>query len=352
MRKMTDKSRGLGLAKETLYGTENNDMQYYHHVKSLNANLKSENITIPGSFIKGNVATLKGNFEGEWNTEFSGSFGNLPLYLYLFFGNYKITEATVESVPVKIHEFWGGNSSVLPSTTLHVLQDMVSRFCRGAVLDKLNIDVSTGEALMVKAEGLYMTERNDENVVNIEQILSKIPVGEYIGHSTIDIELNNEVLFSKDLGLELNNNHNTDNSKALGQLFNILQPNTAERQIEFTVTPRLSPTTKSLLLASKYGTTGVNEPTKCSIYNIPASISMKECSANGVCTLDVIMPSCTVSSDDFETSEMDDAEIPLSLVPENNKKVTMYDNTQVTTDIYARLVTADLEEVFAVEEGG
>lgn len=324
-------NRVLGLKLEENYGVESASNPDFHvEVSKSKASLKTEPLTYTGggrSIKKAKAGALKPEASFDLKTELK----TIGYFLMAFLGNYKFTSGG--SGP-NIHEFWGEDNSELPSFTGWATFDYFMKQLFGMVCDTLKLDVSD-EFLDGSCEWKYKTEKKISEVPSpANQKL--IPDSILIAFYDIALELDNAAppgVVSK-FSFDGKNNLNTDKTTGIGSRAPQKKPNAQQREIKITLESTLVPETVAIIEKAEYGASG-DSPSECKLYKLPMKLTIDFCE-DSTDKLTIFFPECLVSVE-YEASDADEMDAKFELQAISTKKITLADDTQILTDIYAKL---------------
>lgn len=337
-------NRVLGLKEEEVYGVASATAPDWHQeIEKAKALLNSEPMTYSGGSRSIKKAKA-GAINPEASYDMKADLKMIGHYFKAFLGNYRYTGG---GAGPNIHEFWGGENSVLPSFTGWSTFDIFMKQLFGMVCESLKLDVSD-EFMDGSVEWKYKTEQKISEVPDpVDQKL--IPDNPLIAFYDIKLELDSAAPpgVVSTFSLEGKNNLNVDKIRGIGSRAPQIKPKAQRREISISLESTLVAETIDLIEKAEYGAAG-NEPSPCQLYKLPLKIIIDFCE-DSTDKMTVFIPDC-IFSVDYEASGADEIDVKFELQTLATKKVKLADETEEITDIYVKLEN-DQPQITYIEEG-
>lgn len=329
--------RVLGLKEEQVYGTSSHTTPDWHQeVSKAQANLNSEPIIYTGGsrMIR---KTKAGALKPEASYEMMVDLKRIGHYFKAALGNYKFTAGATapagQPPNLNTHDFWGGESAILPSFTGWSTFDIFTKQLRGMVCESLQLEVED-ETMKGSSEWKYQTETKS-NTVPSNLIMPQNDA--LIAFYEVTMQIDNATTpgIVTTLNFEISNNLEDDKTRGLGARGPQIQPKAQVREIELEFESTMVSGLLPLIERAEYGAAGTS-PTACSIGNAPLRIKTNLCPPLND-TLEILFPKCTLFVE-YETSEADPIDVKFTLKTVGTNKATFTNpNHNVMTDIFVRL---------------
>ena len=329
--------RCFGLEPETAYGEEKTkeefDLDFDHDVDSMDFKLNDEPVTKSfGSRM--NKKARAGVIKPTGSIETSANLQILGHYFYGYLDNYKFTAGENGN----IHEFWGGEHKLLKSFRGVSVNDDLVFYLFGLLVDSMKLECSS-EDMTLSADWIYKTELaeilDDENEYErVEELINDL----FIMFYDISLKLNGKDPdgIQTSFTFEGSNNHDVDKTVGFGARHPQAQAKSNKRENNLSVVTTLVRETVRSILDARYGDVNVLKPTKCKILQVPLELDVKLCEYPDL-GLNMLFPRCTLLAE-FDSSGVDDVETTLNMNTLGSDTVKLADNTEVTTDMYVKLV--------------
>ena len=257
------------------------------------------------------------------------------------FDQYEYTEDAEETGLQNIHEFWGAESSELTSFYGEATFDEFIKYVYGMMLDSLKLEVSD-EAMTSTEEWIYKTQKEEdleESSFEVLDIEDAIPVMFY----DVSVEIDGQPApgVNSSFSFEGKNNLNVDSTIGLGSRAPQIKARAQKREITVSLVSTLRPETVDLIKKAEHGE-AKNTPSECKIYKMELKVIIAACeNANDKC--EITFPSAIVAVE-YESSESDDIEVTFNLTALGSGTVEKADGTEITTDMYVKLVN-NMDEI-------
>lgn len=335
--------RGLGLELEKEYGEtverENYKPLFWCDVESMNFKLNDEPITKSGSSRMVQRARA-GVIKPTGSIQLDSDLERLGYFIRLFLDQYKYTPGNDNT---NIHEFWGGEEKELPSARFKLVFDMLIKYVNGVLCDGLKLE-SSDDSVSCSADFIYKNEMADiigENDVDFERP-DDLDHDIFLMFYDLNLTLNNKPLNGVDGGIassfsfEGKNNLNVDKTVGLGSRAPQRRALAQLREISLSITTSLTRDTVHSILAAEYGEIGALEPSACKILQVPLELDIRLCEDRNSYAK-IIFPKCTLACE-YDLSGADEVEVTLNLTTLGSSKVTLADGSEISTDMYVKLV--------------
>ena len=347
----------VSFSPEQKWATEAKDDEKHIRADKANASLNAEPVTLTGG--SKTIQKVRVGYP-EPSSEMDTAIDTKIFHRYMYYtlGNYKFTQLGVSDSNKSCHEFYGGDSTRLPSSTVRLTydvgNDVLEKTLLGCVVDEFNLETSD-ELSTASLSMIYRTEKS-RKISQTEQEIREVDAVPFIGYD-YQIELGGvESAVFNDLKLSIKNNHKTDGARGLGNRFYGRQPNVGEREISMELTTVFDPENLETVIKTEYGdkdlpvdAEGYWIPSKCKLFTLPLKLKIMTCEDATEYVI-LIIPNCIISIDPLEFSGSDDVEVKLTLQATGTKTVEMKDSTTKRTDIYCQVVNDQPEIVPSIKE--
>lgn len=297
-------------------------------------------------------AKRAGYMEPTASTESTMDVKTIQYYLKALLGNY-IFKSNAEGTK-NHHEFWGGENTTLPSWQGVITYDIAEKQLFGLICDTLKIEAKDDLATL-SCDWIYADEqqrRIDEDDYTIKEIDGVIPLIGYDFNLEVAGKKPNAII--SEFSLEVKNNHNTDATKGLGSRRPQKKASAQQREIELSLTTTMDKESFALIVGAEYGKAPTDSelsdidtvytPSECLLYSTDLKLTIKTCEEKEEYII-FYFPNCIVSVDPVETSESDEIEVDLTLVPDGTKSYDGFSDSKTRkTDMYC-LVCNDQAEI-------
>lgn len=357
--------RVFGLAQEAQYGVRASEMTIHQRYEKASFGPQSEPVTLRlGS--KDVQAARQGYAEPGGSTETTMDSKTIQYILMAILGNYTHSTTGSGSSQKHVHEFVGGENTLLPSFSADFVYDFARKQLVGLQADEVSIDVKDdlitvatewihkGEKgdLLKDSEGNLVADLEDQGLLSTANYTLKTKDGiPYIGYDCT-LYLNEEIPTAviKSCSLSIKVNHNREGARGIGHRLPIKKPSTGDREIEISLTSTMDKNSYKLMVAAEYGEEPVDlhgewEPSPCKLKTLPLKLHFQTCE-DATEYVEFIFENCIITCSPGEASGNDEIEVEFTLVPMGNKEVTMSNNSKVKTAIYAKVVN-DQPEITA-----
>lgn len=332
----------VSISPEQKWSVEAKDDDQHIRADKANAGLNAEPVTLTGGS-KTIQKVRVGYPEPSSEMETSADTKVMHKYMYYTLGNYKFTEASADQQK-NIHEFYGGDSTKLPSATTRLTydvdNDVLEKTLLGCVMDEFSLETSD-ELSTTSLSWIYKTEKS-KKISQADQQLREIDAIPFIGYD-YQLTLNgmDSAVFS-DFKLNIKNNHKTDGARGLGSRFYGKQPNVGDREISIELTTTFDSENLMSVIKSEYGDIQTDDngywiPSQCKLYTTDFTLKIMTCEDAEEYVI-IKIPNSIISIDALEFSGTDDVEVKITLQPTGKGSVKMKDNTTKKTDIYVQVV--------------
>lgn len=330
--------RVFGLEPEIAYGEEKTKSQFNldfdHEVDSMDFKLNDEPVT--KSF--GSRMNQKARAGVIKPTGSIGTSANLQIlghYFWGFLDNYKFTAGSNDK---NTHEFWGGEHKLLKSFRGVAVNDELVFYLIGLLVDSMKLECSS-EDMTLGSDFIYKTEfaeilNDEDDYTRAEELINDL----FIMFYDISLKLNGEdpAGIQTSFTFEGSNNHDVDKTIGFGARHPQGQAKSNKRENSISIVTTLTKETVRAILDARYGKVNVLEPTKCQILQVPLELNVELCEYPGL-GLTIKFPKCTLLAE-FDSSGIDDVEATLNMATLGSDTVELMDGSEVTTDMYVKLV--------------
>lgn len=342
---------GMHEEEENAYGkrqdkdTVAKNIDFHQRVSKGSAGPGQEPVTITnGSRMV--QAKRAGYMEPTASTESTMDVKTIQWYLKALLGNYQF-KANYENSK-NLHEFWGGENTSLPSWQGVLTYDIAEKQLFGLLCDTLKIEAKDDLATL-SCDWIYSDEqqrRIDEDDYTLKEIPDVIPL---IGYDfSIEVGGKAPTAIISEFSLEIKNNHNVDGTRGLGSRRPQKKASAQQREIELSLTTTMDKQSFALIVGAEYGKAptdtelsninSVYTPSECLLYSTDLKLKIATCEEKKE-YIEFYFPNCIVSVDPVETSESDEIEVDLTLVPDGTKTYSDFvDKKARKTDFYAKVV--------------
>ena len=334
--------RGFGIEVEGEYGdltiTKSEfDPNWWNQAESIDFKLNDEPVTRSGGS-RMNKKARAGVMKPTGSTTADADLQQLAWYFYGFLDNYIYTAGT--SSNPNTHEFYGGEGKELPSFRGIAVFDMLKKYLYGMLIDQLKLDVSS-DVLSVGAEWIYKTEKagiigqSGETFTEPDALTNE---NIFVMFYDIALKLNGSALDGVSTAFRYtgNNNHDVDGTIGLGSRYPQKRALAGKRENELSITTTLTSDTVRSILDAQYGEVNALEPSSCKLLQVPLEINVAHCE-NANITMKILFPKCNVRVE-YNLSGADAIEATLSLDTLGTGTATLKSGSEVTTDMYVKIV--------------
>lgn len=330
--------RVFGLEPEIAYGEEKTKSQFNldfdHEVDSMDFKLNDEPVTKSfGSRM--NQKARAGVIKPTGSIETSANLQILGHYFWGFLDNYKFTAGSNDK---NTHEFWGGEHKLLKSFRGVAVNDELVFYLIGLLVDSMKLECSS-EDMTLGSDFIYKTEfaeilNDEDDYTRAEELINDL----FIMFYDISLKLNGEdpAGIQTSFTFEGSNNHDVDKTIGFGARHPQGQAKANKRENSISIVTTLTKETVRAILDARYGKVNVLEPTKCQILQVPLELNVELCEYPGL-GLTIKFPKCTLLAE-FDSSGIDDVESTLNMATLGSDTVELMDGSEVTTDMYVKLV--------------
>lgn len=330
--------RVFGLEPEIAYGEEKTKSQFNldfdHEVDSMDFKLNDEPVTKSfGSRM--NQKARAGVIKPTGSIETSANLQILGHYFWGFLDNYKFTAGSNDK---NTHEFWGGEHKLLKSFRGVAVNDELVFYLIGLLVDSMKLECSS-EDMTLGSDFIYKTEfaeilNDEDDYTRAEELINDL----FIMFYDISLKLNGEdpAGIQTSFTFEGSNNHDVDKTIGFGARHPQGQAKSNKRENSISIVTTLTKETVRAILDARYGKVNVSEPTKCQILQVPLELNVELCEYPGL-GLTIKFPKCTLLAE-FDSSGIDDVEATLNMATLGSDTVELMDGSEVTTDMYVKLV--------------
>lgn len=330
--------RVFGLEPEIAYGEEKTKSQFNldfdHEVDSMDFKLNDEPVTKSfGSRM--NQKARAGVIKPTGSIETSANLQILGHYFWGFLDNYKFTAGSNDK---NTHEFWGGEHKLLKSFRGVAVNDELVFYLIGLLVDSMKLECSS-EDMTLGSDFIYKTEfaeilNDEDDYTRAEELINDL----FIMFYDISLKLNGEdpAGIQTSFTFEGSNNHDVDKTIGFGARHPQGQAKSNKRENSISIVTTLTKETVRAILDARYGKVNVLEPTKCQILQVPLELNVELCEYPGL-GLTIKFPKCTLLAE-FDSSGIDDVEATLNMATLGSDTVELMDGSEVTTDMYVKLV--------------
>lgn len=330
--------RVFGLEPEIAYGEEKTKSQFNldfdHEVDSMDFKLNDEPVTKSfGSRM--NQKARAGVIKPTGSIETSANLQILGHYFWGFLDNYKFTAGSNDK---NTHEFWGGEHKLLKSFRGVAVNDELVFYLIGLLVDSMKLECSS-EDMTLGSDFIYKIEfaeilNDEDDYTRAEELINDL----FIMFYDISLKLNGEdpAGIQTSFTFEGSNNHDVDKTIGFGARHPQGQAKSNKRENSISIVTTLTKETVRAILDARYGKVNVLEPTKCQILQVPLELNVELCEYPGL-GLTIKFPKCTLLAE-FDSSGIDDVEATLNMATLGSDTVELMDGSEVTTDMYVKLV--------------
>ena len=334
--------RVVGLKEESTYGqsAESFTPDWHKYISKSSFALNDEAILF-GDGSRMNSTARPGIIKPTGSVESKVDLKTIGHLFRAFLDQYEYTEDAEETGLQNIHEFWGAESSELTSFYGEATFDEFIKYVYGMMLDSLKLEVSD-EAMTSTEEWIYKTQKEEdleESSFEVLDIEDAIPVMFY----DVSVEIDGQPApgVNSSFSFEGKNNLNVDSTIGLGSRAPQIKARAQKREITVSLVSTLRPETVDLIKKAEHGE-AKNTPSECKIYKMELKVIIAACeNANDKC--EITFPSAIVAVE-YESSESDDIEVTFNLTALGSGTVEKADGTEITTDMYVKLVN-NMDEI-------
>lgn len=341
-------NRGFGLEIERKYADinvvpEDFDLDWWNQADDVDFKLNDDLVTKSGSS-RMNKRARAGYMKPTGSTSADADLQQLAWYFLGYLDNYVCTAGQNST---HIHEYWGGEGKHLTSFRGLAVYDNLKKYLYGLIIDQLKLEVSD-EGMKVGAEWLYSTEEAriiGQNGETFEQPDELTNEEIFIMPYDISLTLGSNIVdgISNSLTFDGNNNHDVDKTLGFGSRRPQRRANAQKRENQLSINTTLTDDTIRTILDVEYGVEGALKPSDCKILKKPFRIDINHCE-NPHISGEIYFPECTLRVE-YNYSGADIVEATISLESLGAGVATLVDHTQVTTDMYVKLVNNQPELV-------
>jgi hypothetical protein len=330
--------RVFGMKKEATYGVQSGTVPDWHEeVTSNKFELGDDPVTSTGGSrmikqVRPGVMKPTGTTEGNVDLERIGH------YLAAFLDNYLFTAG---QNGFNTHEFWGGENTELSSFTGYATFDYFMKTIVGMLCDGLKIEVSD-EFMTHSADWIYKDESSEDiDPKDFEEIITSgaIPIMFY----DVDLKLNDAKpsAIMNSFSFEGKNNLNQDGTIGFGSRRPQLKASAQQREISLSLVSLMDKNSVDLIRAAEYGETQILSPSACQLLKTKLELDVKICE-DASRSMKIIFPECAMKVE-YDAKDSDQIEVTWNLTTLGTGKVTLLNNKEVVTDMYAQVVNAQTE---------
>lgn len=334
--------RIVGLKEESTYGQSADSFtpDWHKYISKSSFALNDEAILF-GDGSRMNSTARPGIIKPTGSVESKVDLKTIGHLFRAFLDQYEYTEDAEESGLQNIHEFWGAESSELTSFTGIATFDEFAKYVYGMMLDSLKLEVSD-EAMTSTEEWIYKTQKKialDESSFEVLDIADAIPIMFY----DVSLQLKGAAApgIVSSFSFEGKNNLNVDSTVGLGSRAPQIKARAQKREITVSLVSTLREETVDLIVEAEHGE-AKETPSECKICKMDLKVIIAACeNANDRC--EITFPQAIVNVE-YEGSESDDIETTFNLTSLGSGTVEKADGTEITTDMYVKLVN-NMDEI-------
>lgn len=336
--------RKFGIKEETIYGAPaEGKPAYYIRANKLSAGPGSEPVTLTNGG-RGIHAYRAGYMNPQASVESTMDNESIGSFFYALLGNYGFTEnksitlknnSATTTGTMNIHEFFGGENTKLPSFTGSMTMDFAEKRLFGLLCESLKIEAKDDLATL-STEWVYKTEDSTVINENSQEYPEKENTVPLIGYD-FELQFGSNVPSSviSEFSLEIKNNLNTDGTRGLGSRMPQKRASAQAREVDLSLTTTMSLSNYELLVAAEYGQTPSTTtpavgkkytPSACKLSTTPLTIIIRTCEDNYAKFIQIHFPKCIITCDPIETSESDEMELEVTLIPATTGTVDLETN--------------------------
>ncbi|PAV07638.1 phage tail tube protein [Methanosphaera cuniculi] len=343
----------VSFSPEQKWANEAEDDDTHIRADKANASLNAEPVTLNGG--SKTIQKMRVGYP-EPSSEMDTAIDTKVFHKYMYYtlGNYAHSTTTVNGQSKHCHEFYGGDSTKLPSATTRLTYDVddyvLEKTLLGCVMDEFNLETSD-ELSTASLSMIYRTEKS-KKISQTEQDIREVDAVPFIGYDyQITLGGVDSYVFNE-LKLSIKNNHKIDGARGLGNRFYGRQPNVGEREIQLELTTVFDTDNLETVIKSEYGDENLETitdengywiPSKCKLFTIPLKLKIMTCE-DATEYVEIEILNCIISIDPLEFSGSDDVEVKLTLQATGTKKVALNSGVEKRTDIRC-IVVNDQEEI-------
>lgn len=347
---MIDRGFGLQLEDPDKYGEiigkDEFDLDWWSEAESVDFKLNDEAVTKSGGS-RMNRKARAGVMKPTGSTSADADLEKFAWYWRAFLDNYAYTEGSGD---VNTHEFWGGENKSLQSFRAIAVYDMLKKYIYGLLCDSLKFEVSD-DAINIDADWIYKTEKAGIIGKDGETFIKPGSLEEetFLMFFDVALKLGQDAQGKmKDMdgvqtsfSFEGNNNHDVDGTIGLGSRYPQAKAMAGKREISLSIATSLTEDTVDNILAAQYGEVGALEPTKCKLLQLPLELNIALCENSDI-GMTILFPKCTLNVE-YDMSGADRIEVTMNMSTLGSGSVTLLDDSEVTTDMYVKLVNYQTE---------
>ena len=338
--------RGFGIELEADYGEvvqkDDYELDWFQDVDDVDFKMNDEAVTKSGGS-RMNKRARPGIIKPTGSTKGDADLQRFIWYFRGYLDNYEFTEGS--NGGVNTHEFWGGEDKELQSFRGMAVYDMLIKYIRGLLVDKLSFEVSD-ESMSVSADWVYQTEEADIIGQNGATFTRPADLEDdlFIMFYDVDLYLGKKQNgdpkpldgIATNFSFEGSNNHDVDGTIGLGARHPQVRAMAGKRENNLAITTSLTEDTVRAILDAQYGEVGALEPSECKLLQVPLQINVSLCEVDDI-EMVIIFPRCTVNVE-YDMSGADRIEVTMNMATLGSDSVTLADNsTTVTTDMYVMI---------------
>ncbi len=325
--------RKVGLKKEASFGVGESTVSFYAELSSFNPKIEGENLTRETLSARAPKIVRPGEYSQSLDFEGFADLERLGHFLYGVFGDYAYTVG--ESGQPNIHEFWGGNTRLLPSFTFFAAFDEFKRKYAGTIINNLKIDMKK-ELITFTGKGIA---KSASEVTTLPPEPSKptgfkdTPLAFY--ETTVKIDGSDLPAPTQNLTIEVENEIKKDLAFGLGSRFMQIQPPAQSRTVTLELdTAVLNDQWNSIIKKAEFGDATATSP-GYTVDEVSAEVTVNPLDDSGN-ELTIKMPSATLEVD-YGIKGTDVIDLKFKMTGLQKGEITLQNNTTVETDCYVKL---------------
>lgn len=325
--------RKVGLKKEASFGVGESTVSFYAELSSFNPKIEGENLTRETLSARAPKIVRPGEYSQSLDFEGFTDLERLGHFLYGVFGDYAYTAGG--SGEPNIHEFWGGNTRLLPSFTFFAAFDEFKRKYAGTIINNLKLDMKK-ELITFTGKAVAKTASEVSSLPSEPQLptgFRDTPLAFY--ETTVKIDGATLPAPAQNLTLEIENEIKKDLAFGLGSRFMQIQPPAQSRTVTLELdTAVLNDQWNNIIKKAEFGSESATSPGYV-VGEVAAEINVNPLDDSGN-ELVVKMPSATLEVD-YGIKGTDVIDLKFKMTGLQKGNITKQGGGTVETDCYMEL---------------
>lgn len=325
--------RKVGLKKEAQFGVAESTVSFYAELSSFNPKIEGENLTRETLSARAPKIMRPGEYSQSIDFEGYADLERLGHFLYGVSGDYIYT-AGAAGQP-NSHEFYGGNTILLPSFTLFAAFDEFKRQYAGTIINNLKLDMKK-ELITFSGKGMAKTASEIATLPSEPTPPSGFadtPLAFY--ETTVKIDDTTLPAPAQNLTIEIDNEIKKDLAFGLGSRFMQIQPPAQSRTVTLELdTAVLNDQWNSIIKKAEFGSSSATSP-GYSIGEVSAEVTIIPMDNSGN-QMTIKMPAATLEVD-YGIKGTDVIDLKFKMTGLQKGTVTNVGGGTITTDFYVLL---------------